>query len=200
LLVVSLNLLTQELSVSLCGDHIGQDGLALGNVTTSESGETNLNNSSVIQDLGGNIGLLNGFLHMRHEELISGLVVSSVHGVVVDVHEDRSCSEERCFGGVDVGGESVNEDGGRRNLAADGGDGGLETSTSGLSGLFKEPNEDVGSRVDVFKTTDDDSGDGIGGVLSLKEALSLDEGGVQRLSLLESVNVLDTSLVGVGVL
>jgi hypothetical protein len=94
----------------------------------------------------------------------------------------------------------MNEDGGRRNLAADGGDGGLETSTSGLSGLFKELDEDVGSGVDVFKTTDDDSGNGIGGVLSLKETLCLDEGGVQRLSLLESVNVLDTSLVGVGVL
>ena len=73
-----------------------------------------------------------------------------MHGVVVDVHEDCSCSEQRRFGRVDVGGESVNEDGGRRNLAADGGDGGLETSTSGLSRLFKELDEDVGSRVDVF--------------------------------------------------
>lgn len=72
----------------------------------------------------------------------------------------------------------MNENGGRRDLAADGGDGGLETSTSGLSRLFKELNEDVGSGVDVFKTTDDDSGNGIGGVLSLKEALGLDEGGV----------------------
>jgi hypothetical protein len=72
----------------------------------------------------------------------------------------------------------VDEHGGRRDLAANGGDGRLETSTSGLCRLFKEPNEDVGSRVDVFKTTDDDSGNGIGGVLSLEEALGLDEGGV----------------------
>jgi hypothetical protein len=72
----------------------------------------------------------------------------------------------------------VNEDGGRRDIAANGRDGRLETSTSSLCRLFKEPNEDVGSRVDVFKTTDDDSGNGIGGVLSLKEALGLDEGGV----------------------
>jgi len=115
---------------------------------------------------------------MRHEKLISSLVVSSVHGVVVDVHEDCSCSEKRCFGRVDVGGESVDENGGRRDLAADGGDGRLETSASGLSGLFKELDEDVGSRVDVFKTTDDDSGNSIGRVLSLKEALGLDEGGV----------------------
>jgi hypothetical protein len=106
------------------------------------------------------------------------LVVSSVHGVVVDVHEDCSCSEERCFGRVDVGGESVDENGGRRDLAANGGDGRLQTSTSSLSGLFKELDEDVGSRVDVFESTDDDSGNGIGGVLSLEEALGLDEGGV----------------------
>jgi hypothetical protein len=44
----------------------------------------------------------------------------------------------------------VDKNGGRRDLAADGGDGGLETSTSGLSGLFKELNEDVWSRVNVF--------------------------------------------------
>ena len=115
---------------------------------------------------------------MRHEKLISSLVVSSVHGVVVDVHEDCSCSEQRSFGRVDVGGESVDKDGGRGDIAANGGDGGLKTSTSGLCGLFKEPNEDIGSRVDVFETTDDDSGNSIGRVLSLKEALGLDEGGV----------------------
>lgn len=178
MLVVSLNLLTQEFTVSLCRDHVGQDGLALGNVATSESGETNLNNSSVVQDLGGDIGLLDGFLHVRHEELISGLVVSSVHGVVVDVHEDCSRSEQRCFGRVDVGGESVNKDGGRSDIAADGGDGGLEASTSGLCRLLKEPNENVGSRVDVFETTDHDSGNGIGSVFSLEKALGLDESGV----------------------
>jgi hypothetical protein len=72
----------------------------------------------------------------------------------------------------------VDENGGRRDLAANGGDGRLQTSTSSLSGLFKELDEDVGSRVDVFESTDDDSGNGIGGVLSLKEALGLDEGGV----------------------
>ena len=54
----------------------------------------------------------------------------------------------------------------------------MKTSTSGLCGLFKEPNEDIGSRVDVFETTDDNSGDGIGGILSLEQTLSLDEGGV----------------------
>lgn len=98
--------------------------------------------------------------------------------MVVDVHEDCSCSEKRCFGRVDVGGESVDENGGRRNIAANGGDGRLETSTSGLCRLLKDSNEDVGSRVDVFKTTDDDSGNGIGCIFSLKEALGLDEGGV----------------------
>jgi len=72
----------------------------------------------------------------------------------------------------------VNEDGGRRDLAANGGDGRLKASTSGLSGFLEELDEDVGSRVDVFETTDDDSGNGIGGILSFKEALSLDEGGV----------------------
>jgi len=54
----------------------------------------------------------------------------------------------------------------------------LKTSTSGLCGLFKEPNEDIGSRVDVFETTDDNSSNSIGGILSLKEALGLDESGV----------------------
>ena len=105
-------------------------------------------------------------------------MVSSVHGVVVDVQKDCSCSEQRCFGRVDVGGESVDKDGGRGDIAANRGDGGLEASTSGLCRLLKEPNENVGSRVDVFETTDDNSGNGIGGILSLKEALSLDESGV----------------------
>ena len=78
--------------MSLRRHHIGHDGLTLGNVTISESSETDLNDSSVVEDLGGDIGLLNGFLHVGHEELISSLVISGVHGVVVDVHEDRSCS------------------------------------------------------------------------------------------------------------
>jgi hypothetical protein len=88
--------LTQKLSVSLCRHHLGHDCLTLGNVATSECGETNLHDGSVVQNLRRDVGLLDGFLHVRHEELITCLVVSGVHGVVVNVHEDSSSSKEWC--------------------------------------------------------------------------------------------------------
>ena len=164
--------------MSLRRHHIGHDGLTLGNVTISESSETDLNDSSVVEDLGGDVGLLNGFLHVGHEELISSLVISGVHGVVVDVHEDRSCSKQRCFGRVDIRGESVYENSGRGEIATDGRDCGLQTLASGLGGSFTNVDENVGSAVDMFETTADDSGNGVRGVLSLEQTLSLDEGGV----------------------
>jgi hypothetical protein len=52
----------------------------------------------------------------------------------------------------------------------------------------------------VLETTDDDPGDSIQRVFSFKEALGLDKGSVQWLGLLQSVNVLGSALVGVGVL
>jgi hypothetical protein len=137
---------------------------------------------------------------VRHEELISGLVVSSVHGVVVDVHEDGSGSKQRCLGRVDERSESVDQDSGGRDLATDRGDSGLQTFTSGLSSSLKDADKDVRSRVDVLQSTDDDSSDGVGRVLSLEQTLCLDESSVQRLGLLESVDVIGTSLVGIGVL
>jgi hypothetical protein len=92
LCVVSLDALTQELSVSLRRHHVGHDCLALGNVATSEGGKTDLHDGSVVEDLSGDIGLLDRLLHVRHEELITSLVVPGVHGVVEDVHEDGSGS------------------------------------------------------------------------------------------------------------
>jgi hypothetical protein len=62
----------------------------------------------------------------------------------------------------------VDKDGGRWEFTTDGGDGGLKTSTSGLCRLLEELDKDVGSRVDVFETANDDSGDGVGSVLSLE--------------------------------
>ena len=72
----------------------------------------------------------------------------------------------------------MDEDRGRGDITANGRYGRLEVGTSGLGGLLEQLDEDIGSRVDVFETTDDNSGNGIGGILSLKEALGLDEGGV----------------------
>ena len=70
------------------------------------------------------------------------------------------------------------ENSGRGEIATDGRDCGLQTLASGLGGSFTNVDENVGSAVDMFETTADNSGNGVRGVLSLEQTLRLDEGGV----------------------
>jgi hypothetical protein len=102
--------------------------LALWDVTTSESGETELHNRAVVQDLRRDVGLLDRILQVRHEEQVSGLVEPTVRGVVEDVREDSSGSKQGGIRVVDVDAERVDEGAGillragRRNLGLEIGD------------------------------------------------------------------------------
>lgn len=91
------------------GEHVGEDGLAFGDIPSSESGKTKLHDGSVVEDLSGDIGLSDRILQMRHEEQISSLVISAVGGLVVDVGKDGSSSQQWSVRVVDVDTKQVNQ-------------------------------------------------------------------------------------------
>lgn len=140
---VSLDRLGKELLLSLGREHLGQDCLALADVSTAERREAELHDSPVVQDLSGDVGVLDRVLHVRHEEQIPGLVVPPVHGVVEDVDEDGAGAQQRRFRAVDVDAKEVDEGGWfpgdteRRDL-------GCEAVDALRGGLFKVFDDDVG--------------------------------------------------------
>jgi hypothetical protein len=140
---VSLDRLGKELLLSLGREHLGQDRLALADVSPAERGETELHDSPVVQDLSGDVGVLDRVLHVRHEEQIPGLVVPPVHGVVEDVDEDGTGAQQRRFRAVDVDAKEVDEGGWfpgdteRRDL-------GCKAVDALRSGLFKVLDDDIG--------------------------------------------------------
>lgn len=110
---LSLNTLSEEFLDSLSGEDLLKGRLSFSDETKAESAETNLNDGSVVKDLGVDIGVSDGVLKMRHEEHVTSGVVIVVEGVVVDVGKHGSGSEEGVVGLVEVNAESANEgDGG----------------------------------------------------------------------------------------
>jgi len=106
---LSLNTLSEEFLDSLSGEDLLEGRLSFADETETESAETNLNDSSVVEDLGVDVCVTDGILKMRHEEHVAGGVVVVVKGVVVDVGKHGSGSEERVAGLVEVDADSANE-------------------------------------------------------------------------------------------
>jgi hypothetical protein len=105
----SLDSLGQKLLGTLRGKDFEQGRLTLGHETLLERGQTDLDDDSVVQDLGRHIGVLDGSLEMAHQEHVTSLVVLAVGSVVVDVTEHGTGSDE-CRGvTVEVDGERVDE-------------------------------------------------------------------------------------------
>ena len=85
-----------------------------------------MNDRSIVEDLRSDIRSTDRILQMGHEEHISGGVVIVVEGVVVDVGEHRSSSEEGSVGLVEMDAESSDE--------GEGGKGRVDGSAGGRSG------------------------------------------------------------------
>ena len=105
----SLDSLSQELLGTLRRKDFEQGRLTFGKVTLLEGGKTDLNDDSVVQDLSGDIGVLNRVLEVAHQEHIPGLVVLAVERVVVDVAQHGSGSDEGRRITVQIDGERVDE-------------------------------------------------------------------------------------------
>ena len=105
----SLGTLGQELLGALRGKDLEQGRLALGDETLFERGETDLDDDSVVQDLGGHVGVLDRSLELAHQEHVTGLVVFAIGGVVVDVAQHGPGSDEGRGVSVEVDGEGVDE-------------------------------------------------------------------------------------------
>lgn len=197
--VIPLHTLGKQFLLSQGREHFGQNSLALGDKAESESSETDLHNRTVVEDLSGDIGVGNGVLEVRHEQKVTRLVVSAVESLVKDVVKDSSGTENGGIGLVNEHGEIMDDTTGvtlgieRSNLR-------FQTSSSLGSLALKVLDDDVGFSVDVFETSDDGTSDIVGKLFTLKKGLSLDNSGIKRSLMLESVNVLITFLVSVGVL
>lgn len=130
--------LGEELLGSLGGEHVEKNRSALCDETHSESSESKLDNGSVVEDLSALVGVLDGALQMRHEEHVTRLVVSAVKGVVVDMGEHRSGSDEGVSRLVEVDTERVDKKG-RVGIV---GDDGRSEGGSGLSRVLLEVEDD----------------------------------------------------------
>lgn len=197
--VVPLHTLGKQLLLSHGREHLGQNSLAFGDKAESESSETELHNRTVVKNLSSDVGVGNGVLEVRHEEKVTSLVVSAVESLVKDVIKDSSGTKDGGIGLIDEHGEVVDDTAGV-TLDVEGSDLGFQTS-SGLGSLaLKVLDDDVGLGVNVFETSDDGTGNVVGKMFTLKEGLSLDNSGVKRSLVLESVNVLVTLLMSISVL
>jgi hypothetical protein len=130
--------LGEELLGSLGGEHVEQDRSALCDEAHSEGGQSELDDSSVVEDLGALVGVLDSALKMRHEEHVARLVVAAVEGVVVDVGEHGARSDKRVGGLVEVDAEGVDE--GRRVGVI--GDDGRGEGGSGFARVLLEVEDD----------------------------------------------------------
>lgn len=106
---LSLNSLSEELLDSLRREDLLKSSLTLANEAQSESAKTDLNDRSVVENLGPDVGASHGVLEMGHEEHITRGVVLVVEGVVVDVGKHGTGTEERIVGLVEVDANGANE-------------------------------------------------------------------------------------------
>jgi hypothetical protein len=140
--VESLNGLSKKLFLSCRAEHFRKDRLTFGDVTSSESGKTELHDGSVVEDLGGDVCLGNSVLEMGHEQQVTSLVVSAMGCVVVDVGKDSSSTEKRGVRSVDVDTEGVNQSAGI-TVGTERGDVGVHAVGGRVDGILKVVNDRV---------------------------------------------------------
>lgn len=108
-LVSLVNALRQKLLHSLCREDVLQNLLRFLNQTDAECAKANLNDRAIVQYLSCDIGRVDRFLEMRHEEHVSCGMEVVVKGVMVDMAQHRTSAKKRIAGLVEVNAEGMNE-------------------------------------------------------------------------------------------
>jgi hypothetical protein len=109
---LGLETLGQQLLDTTSSRDILQAGLSLPNHSLAESAETQLDHSAVVQDLGSDIGLVNGLLQMGHQQHVTGHKETVVKGMVVDVAQHSTGALQRVGILVQIHAEIVDQAGG----------------------------------------------------------------------------------------
>lgn len=86
--------LSEKLLDTLSGEDVLEGELSLFDETAPESAQTQLNDSSVVKDLSSDVGRVNGLLQVRHQEHVSCGVELVMQGVVEDMGEHRTSTQE----------------------------------------------------------------------------------------------------------
>lgn len=122
-------------------EHLRKNRLTFLYEASAESGEAELHHGAVVQDLSGDVGVLDRVLQVRHEEKIAGLVVARMHGVIEDVGEDSAGAEEGSVRPVDEDAELMDK---TTSVAIDidRGDRGIQSLINNCG--FKQVKDDIG--------------------------------------------------------
>jgi hypothetical protein len=113
-LVVSLdhNTLSKKLLLTATSANLLKSSLCFVDQTSSESAETNLDESSVEENLAVNIESVDSLLQMGHEHHITGLIVIVVESEEVDLAKHSSGSNDALTVDKEVVAEGIDESSG----------------------------------------------------------------------------------------
>ena len=173
--------------------------MTFGNVARAESGQTELHDGAIVQDLGSDVGLGNGILQVRHQEQVARLVIPSASRVVEDMAQDRTGTEKRSVRVVDGDAEKTDE-GRRGERSVKGCNARGETLHAGSGKGLEVFNDIVGLGVQVLDAAHDGTDDTVGPRLALKQGLRLGDERVQWRFLAQAGNVVGALFVRVSVL
>jgi hypothetical protein len=153
----------------------------------TERTQTKLHHHTVIQNLSGDIGLMNGLLQMRHEQHIASNMEPLVKGMVVNVAQHGSSAEDRNILLVQEGTKLVSEFGRIFSSNNAGGDVGREQF---LGGNFNLRNDLLRLEVNMFQSSHDDTTYTCVQVVTLKVNLGSYQDGIKSSFITHAVNVI----------
>lgn len=90
-----VNTLSEKFLDPLCSEDILEGLLRLLDETTPESTQAELYDCPVVEDLGGDVGRMDGLLEMRHQKHITSGMEFVVESIMVDMAEHSPCTQER---------------------------------------------------------------------------------------------------------
>ena len=86
--------LSEQLLDALSGKDFLEGSLGLLDQAAPKRAQAKLNDGAIVQDLGGNVGGVDRFLKVRHEQHVARGVEVIVESVMVNMAEDRAGAEQ----------------------------------------------------------------------------------------------------------
>lgn len=148
-LAVSLHhdTLSEQLLLAAAAANLLQGVLSIVDEALAEGAETDLDESSVVQDLALDVEAGDSLLQVRHEHHVTSLVVVVVQGEEVDLGEQSSGTEDALAVGVKVGAEDVDQLSRLLSTGTRGG-GGVDVLADGLPAVLLKGLDDL-SRLSI---------------------------------------------------